>query len=284
MTRRIPRVRHAHPAIVNNPPLSFFLLWRIFLLASHILLGVLIAAVVGMFLVKNVSWHAPIIRWWLRRLCATLNMDVHLHGQPSNDPRALWISNHVSWMDIPVLGGVRSLNFLSKAEVAQWPLIGALASAAGTLFIQRGSGDADRVKDQIVEEINANRRVLFFPEGTTTDGFAVNRFFAKLFSAGVETDCLIQPMVICYHHESGLHPFAPFIGNDEFVPHLLNMLSGDRIAVEVSFLPAEKPQGRDNHELAKHFESIMGSALKSLHGCSMPPNREGADSVQAIQD
>lgn len=277
---RAPRTRHSHPAIVINPSLSLGLVWRLLLLGCHIILGVLIAAVVGMFIFKNVAWHAPIIRWWLRRLCSVLNLEIHIQGQPCNDSRALWISNHVSWMDIPVLGSIRSLNFLSKAEVAKWPLIGSLARAAGTLFIQRGSGDAERVKDQIVEGVNANRRVLFFPEGTTTDGFAVNRFFAKLFAAGVETDCWIQPMLISYRHEQGLHPFAPFIGEDAFGPHLLNILGGERITVDVLFLAAERPEGRNIHELAKHFETNMEAALKSLHGCELPPSREGALSVR----
>lgn len=264
---------------MNAPDWTPRLIWRLLLVVQHILLGVLLALGVGMFFCRNVRWHAPIICWWLRRLCRVLNLDVQVHGQPSEEASALWISNHVSWMDIPVLGGVRPLNFLSKAEVARWPLIGRLAQAAGTLFIQRGSGDSERVKHQIINELQAGRRVLFFPEGTTTDGFAVNRLFAKLFAAACESGCLIQPMVLCYRDEQGLHPLAPFIGEDSFGAHLLNVLSHDRISVEVQFLPAELPAGRDMFELARHFEQVMGEALKALHGCSQPPSRAGDPAV-----
>ena len=264
-----------------SPAMTPRLAWRTLRIAAHLLLGFVLAFLIGMFFVRNKPWQRPVIGWWLGRLGRVLNLTVRLDGVPADDS-ALWISNHVSWMDIPVLGSLRPLQFLSKAEVAAWPLIGPLARSAGTLFIQRGSGDADRVVGQIKDEIAAGRRVLFFPEGTTTDGFTVKRLFAKLFAAAVDTGCLIQPMVICYQRDDGsLHPLAPFIGDDEMGAHLLNILAGDPIQVIVHMLPPERAGHRDARALALHFELVFQHALSKLHGAEHPPSREGLAGVAA---
>lgn len=266
---------------MHKPAFSLRLSWRLFAVAVHIVLGFVLAFVSGMFFVQNKAWQKPIIHWWQRCFCQILNLQVEIDGAPSAES-ALWISNHVSWMDIPVLGSIRPLLFLSKAEVGNWPLVGRLARAVGTLFIQRGSGDADRVVGNMVTELAAGRRVLFFPEGTTTDGFSVKRFFAKLFAAALVNDSLIQPMIICYQRDDGhLHPLAPFIGDDDLVPHLFNILAADRIHVVVRALPAERPNGRDARELALHFEELLRAELAVLHGAELPPSRLDHPAVRA---
>lgn len=248
---------------------------------AYLLFGVLLAFLIGMFFVRFTVWQRPVIAWWLRGFCRVLNLQVEVQGEPI-EPSALWISNHVSWMDIPVIGGIRPLRFLSKAEVAKWPLIGRLAQAAGTLFIHRGSGDADRVSQDIVVSLQQGKRVLFFPEGTTTDGFGVNRFFAKLFTAACRSQCPIQPLVICYQTVDGkLHPLAPYIGEDELTAHLLNLLAGEPVHVVVHCLAAEVAGDRDASTLAKHFEQLMGDALRALHGAEGPPSRRDHPAVKA---
>jgi len=270
---RAPRNRYQHPAITVKPAMTIKVCVRLIAVAAYLLFGVLLAFVIGMFFVRFTVWQRPVIAWWLRGFCRVLNMQVTVQGAPIEDS-ALWISNHVSWMDIPVIGGIRPLRFLSKAEVAQWPVIGRLAQAAGTLFIKRGSGDADRVSEEMVLSLQQGKRVLFFPEGTTTDGFSVNRFFAKLFTAATKSQCLIQPLVICYQTADGqLHAMAPFIGDDELAPHLLNMLAGEPVHVRVHCLPAEVAGDRDASALARHFEQLMGQTLRDLHGAEQPPSR-----------
>lgn len=267
--------------MIQSPPWTFRLLVRVLALGLHMLLAFVLAFAVGLFFVRDKAWQRPVIAWWLRRMTRLCNLDITVDGQPVEEG-ALWISNHVSWMDIPVIGSVRVVKFLSKAEVADWPLIGQLARAAGTLFIRRGSGDSGRVSTEIAAEMRAGRRVLFFPEGTTTDGFTVKRFFSKLFVAAADTNCLIQPVVLCYQHEDGtLHPLAPFIGEDEMGAHLMQMLNGERIQVVLHFLPAERADGRDATALAQHFESTMRQALVKLHGAELPPSRDGHPAVQA---
>lgn len=256
-----------------RPPLTLRqrlrLTYRLSALGLHIGAGFVLAVGSGALFWQYRRHQVPLIQWWLRRLTGILGLNIRVHGTPIDGPK-LWISNHVSWVDIPVLGGQFPLYFLSKAEVAHWPLLGRLAKAAGTLFIKRGSGDAGKVAGQFNEHLQAGRNVLFFPEGTTTDGYAVKRFFAKLFTAAVETQCAIQPVVICYRHEDGLHPYVPFIGDDEFFSHALDLLAEEPIDVDVMVLPAEAAGARDARTLAKHFEHVMGQAVKDIHGVYCP--------------
>lgn len=257
---------------MNKPDITALIVWRLFRVLLHIVWGFVLALVTGLFWSTPSTRHRRIATRWLQGLSSVLNLQVERVGEPAATP-ALWVSNHVSWMDIPVLGGVAPVGFLSKAEVAKWPLIGRLAKAGGTLFIQRGSGDSVRVRDQMCGELAAERNVLFFPEGTTTDGHRVSRFFPKLFEAAVLSDRPVQPMVICYRLGEELHPWAPFIGDDDLVAHLLHILAGEPIRVQVAFLPLIYPQDRSGLELSKACEHAMALRLQELHGGAAAPSR-----------
>lgn len=209
----------------------------------HIGTGFALALAVGAFLPQRlVPRHRPLVRraarWWLARLTRVLRVEASVVGTPVRQP-ALYVSNHVSWLDIPVLGGLTGVHFLSKAEVGEWPLIGPLATAAGTLYIRRGHGQVRERARQIGEHIACGRPVLVFPEGTTTDGRDVRGFHAPLFSAACDGGHPVQPVAIRYLDErGGLHPWVPFIGEDEFTGHLWRLLGAGPIRVEVHFLPA----------------------------------------------
>lgn len=241
------------------------LYYRCFRLGLHLLEGAVLAVVCGAAFVQYRPWQQPVIRWWHRRFCNILNLDIRVHGAPA-DGHALWVSNHVSWLDIPVLGANFPVYFLSKAEVAKWPVVGWLARVAGTLFIQRGAGDAGQVTNQLAGHLGEGRNVLFFPEGTTTDGHRLKRFFHKLFGAAVQTQVSLQPVLVCYRDEhDALHPHAPFIGDDEFLSHAIDILKGERMVVDVMVLPAELPGERDARALARDLEARMSVALRQLH-------------------
>lgn len=265
---------------MQNPELSLRLIWRLMRIAVHIAAGCVIAFCCGMFFTEPKAWHQPIVRWWLHGLASRLNLDVNVQGEPTADV-SLWVSNHVSWMDIPVLGGIAPVDFLSKAEVAKWPLIGHLAQAVGTLFIQRGSGDSGRVQETMKAALANKRSVLFFPEGTTTDGHRVQRFFPKLFAVAADTNCCVQPVIICYRQGQALHPLAPFIGDDDLVPHLLNVLAGERISVDVQFLPVQAVAEQDARALSLSCELAMGDALIALHGDADVPSRVGLSAIRS---
>lgn len=259
------------------------LYYRFGRLGLHLVEGAVLAVLCGAAFVQYRAFQRPVIRWWHRRFCQILNVDIRVHGQPL-EGHALWVSNHVSWLDIPVLGAHFPVYFLSKAEVANWPVVGWLARVAGTLFIRRGSGDAGQVTTQLADHLQAGRNVLFFPEGTTTDGRQLKRFFHRLFSAATATQLPVQPVLICYRDEDGgLHPQAPFVGDDEFLSHAVEILKGGRLVVDILVLAPELPAGREPRELARALEARMSEGLRQLLGGAAAP-AAGKASMEAAEE
>lgn len=224
--------------------------WRLLRVVIHIGTGFALALVTGAVF----SPHRPVVRhaarWWLRRLTRILQVEIVMHGAPATEP-ALFVANHVSWLDIPVLGGALPVNFLSKAEVGRWPVIGQLVTAAGTLYIQRGQGQVRERARQIAGHIGSGRPVLVFPEGTTTDGADVRSFHSPLFAAATEGGHAVQPVALRYAGINGeRHSSVPFVGDDEFHLHLWQLLAEDVIRVDVHFLPLVQAAGRDHRAVA----------------------------------
>lgn len=241
------------------------LYYRFARLFLHLLEGAVIALLSGAAFVRHRSWQQPAMRWWHRRFCNILDVDIQVHGS-AVPGHALWVSNHVSWLDIAVLGANFPVYFLSKAEVASWPIVGWLAGAAGTLYIKRGAGDSGQVMSEVASHLTQGRNVLFFPEGTTTDGHRLKRFFHKLFTAATLSQVPIQPVLVCYRDEhDALHPHVPFIGDDEFLSHATDILRGGRITVDILVLPQVPVNGRDARTLAREVEAQMSEALQQLH-------------------
>jgi 1-acyl-sn-glycerol-3-phosphate acyltransferase len=173
-------------------------------------------------------------------------------------------ANHISWLDVVALGSVTPLGFVAKEEVGRWPLIGTLAGAAGTLFLRRGSAHAAaRVVSSVIERLAAGRSVAVFPEGTSTTGETVLAFKASLFEAAARLGCDVQPVSISYPRTSGRPAVAPFVGADEFVPHLLRALAEPCIIVELTYGPALSGHGRTREELA---HAARAAVLAGLNG------------------
>lgn len=217
---------------------------KAFLIFLHILMGLVLLVALGAPWNPRSKQVKNTKAWWLGRVLRLMNIEVEVSGTPapssfSHQGRVL-VSNHVSWIDIPLIGSQQQINFLSKAEVKNWPLIGTLANGVGTLFIQRGSGDATRVARQIADTVADGHSVLFFPEGTTTDGNSVKSFHRKLFRTCEYIDCEFQPVVINYEVSGEkINPVA-FIDDDEFAEHLWHLLKFTHIKARIEFLPSRK--------------------------------------------
>ncbi|ERS08357.1 glycerol acyltransferase [Marinobacter sp. EN3] len=158
-----------------------------------------------------------------RKACQCLGWQVQVYGQPCPE-NALFVANHISWSDIPVLGSITPMRFLSKAEVGQWPVIGWLARQAGTLFIKRGGGQARAIKASIAQCLQAGESVMVYPEGTTSTGVAVLPMHGLLMSAARDSNTAIQPVSIGYRRERRPDSLAPFVGDDSFHCHLFRLL------------------------------------------------------------
>lgn len=240
-------------------------------LLLHILAGVVLLALTGAIWNNKTQLVKSTKQWWLARTVHLLGINVNIHGQmpiPTNSKGILYVSNHVSWIDIPLIGGLSQLNFLSKAEVRSWPLIGKLAEGTGTLFIKRGSGDAARVSESIARYLDEGRSVLFFPEGTTSDGKTVRKFHSKLFKAAHHTTVNVCPIAIHYHLDqseipSSGNPIA-FIDEDEFTQHLWRVLGLPKVSATVEFLPVRSAPSGNLEVFVRGLRSEINEALQQL--------------------
>lgn len=232
--------------------------------AAHILAGVAaaLAAALCRAMGGTCGWVTRTRQWWHRRLCRCLALELEPVGDPL--PGTLLVANHISWLDVPALGALAQVDFVSKAEVRRWPLVGLLARAADTLFLRRGAHQASAITGQIRERLAKGRSVVIFPEGTTGNGLALRRFHPRLFAAAQEPPVPIQPVAVRYGTNAAPDPVAPFVGDDSLATHLLRVLCRPGIRVEVRFLAPIDPAGRDRRALAEAVRSAITARLEPL--------------------
>jgi 1-acyl-sn-glycerol-3-phosphate acyltransferase len=171
------------------------------------------------------------------------------------------VANHVSWLDIPVLGAQGEIAFLSKAEVRDWPLVGWLAELTGTLFIARGANQAAGTATRVAERVLSGHSVLIFPEGTTSDGTRPLRFHPRLLAAAQGTGVGVQPVALRYGSAREADRVAPFVGDDALLPHLLRLLRHPGLTVQVTMLEAVDGQDLDRRGLAEHCRRRIAETL-----------------------
>lgn len=153
------------------------------------------------------------------------------------------VANHSSWLDIFSLNAANRVYFVSKAEVAKWPGIGALARATGTVFIERDPRKAREQKVVFEERLKAGHKLLFFPEGTSTDGLRVLPFkstlFAAFFTPELKDLLWVQPVSVNYFAPDGQEArFYGWWGAMDFFPHLIKTLAVRKAGrVEVIYHP-----------------------------------------------
>ncbi len=188
-------------------------------------------------------------------------------GTPMQGAGAV-VANHASWLDIFALNARKRIYFVSKSEVARWPGIGWLARATGTVFIQR---DRSQLKSQIgtfQSRLAAGHKLLFFPEGTSTDGQQVLPFkpalFAAFFDPALRDSLQMQAVTVVYHAPKGQDArFYGWWGDMEFAPHLLSTLAARRQgAVHVIYhTPVKVADYADRKALALAMEDQVRVGL-----------------------
>jgi len=236
-------------------------LWRSLRVAEHLLTGAIIALgiVAGRRLGMRALWLPDLVRWWHARLCRALGLRVEVAGQLT--PNALLVANHVSWLDIPVMGSQATMDFLAKSEVRDWPLIGWLAEIAGTLFIARGGNQTKSLIPHIGERVRMGGHVTIFPEGTTTDGSRLARFHPRLLGAGQLEGVMVQPVAVRYGANTAPDPIAPFVGDDALLPHLARLVRHPGLRVQIQFLVPLEGTVLSRRDISDHCRRSIGESL-----------------------
>lgn len=179
---------------------------------------------------RRAAWNHSCARLVLRALGVRLKVT----GEPP--ARGLLVSNHLSYLEVLTYGAALPCYLVSKAEIARWPFFGPLARAGGTLFVDRGSrASAESVAEQIAERLKGPIPVLFFPEGTSTDGTLL-RFHSRLFTPAVAAGVPVTAAAVRYVFEDGTaERELCWYGDAAFLPHLWKTLGAAPFRAEIQF-------------------------------------------------
>ena len=226
-------------------------------------------------------WHVLVGMWWIRahfprlspeqkqirvqvwslQFLALWGIHVKVLGQPVVAGPALIVSNHISWLDISVIHAARHCRFVSKSDIRGWPLVGRLATGAGTLYIERTSRkDARRMVKDMADAMKEGDVVAVFPEGTTSDGRNLLPFHANLIQSAIQADVPVQPMSLKFvDARTGETSFAPcYIGDDTLIGSMWRTLTAPAILAVVHFGEPQQALGRDRRQWARDLrEDIL---------------------------
>lgn len=219
--------------------------------------------------------HRPVTPYITQCVCrgafVLLGIRYQTVGQPMSGPGAV-VANHASWLDVLALNARKRIYFVAKSEVASWPGIGWLARATGTVFIKRERREASSQIDVFRDRLAVGHKLLFFPEGTSTDGLRVLPFKPTLFAAFLDPALVgtlqLQPVTLVYKAPEGEEPrFYGWWGDMELAPHLLATLCAKRqgSVTVVYHAPAAANDFADRKALARQMEKAVRQGLTD-HG------------------
>ncbi len=212
----------------------------------------------------SVAFHKTLLR--------LLNMRVVQHGAPQLDKPTLFVCNHLSYLDIPVLGSLLPASFISKAEVKHWPIFGLLARLQRTVFIERRTAHAKQHASMTAQRLAAGDSLILFPEGTSADGVHVLPFKSSIFAA-LDSDATavsVQPVSLAVTGLGGLplgrhgRNLYAWYGDMTLMQHLWRMFKTGFFVLQVEFHPpVTLAQFASRKALAQHCrtEIVSGMAL-----------------------
>lgn len=169
---------------------------------------------------------------WAQSILARFNMDLSIKGQVSVEPSVLYVGNHISYMDIPVLmSSVPDISFVAKKEISSWPLFGKAAKRMDTVFVQREAGTSRTLAKQSIREALKNgSRIAIFPAGTTCVSES-KTWRRGAFEIAYGAGAWVQPFKLSYQP---LRTVA-YIDDDTFLTHLFKLSGFEKIQAEIEF-------------------------------------------------
>lgn len=217
---------------------------------------------------------------WHRTACYILGIRIQTKGHMKHDGPVLYAANHVSWLDIIILGGVlENASFIAKSEMAGWGLIGKLCALHKTVFVNRARRtDTARQRDALVTRVQDGHSLILFPEGTSTDGIHIEKFKSSLFSVAERADeatdhkLIIQPVTIAFTEMNGMPvvrsrmPLIAWLGDVELLSHLRQFLGQARTSVTLEFHTSiTLAEAGCRKSLAEYCETQVRAGLERAH-------------------
>lgn len=213
-------------------------------------------------------------RLFHRLLSKLIGFDIHVHGKMAVNGPILFVSNHASYLDIPVLGSLLPASFVAKAEVASWPLFGFMAKLQNTAFIERRAARAAEQRDSLRERLAGGQSLILFPEGTSSDGQRALPFKTSLFSLAEAQlpdgrPVTVQPVTAVCTGLGGLpigrdeRPYYAWFGDMTLIPHLWRVFMIGSFRVDVIFHdPVTIKDFADRKSLAAHCHAKIAAGVQ----------------------
>jgi 1-acyl-sn-glycerol-3-phosphate acyltransferase len=209
---------------------------------------------------------------WHKVACSIIGLKIIVIGTPVCDKQVIYISNHLSYLDIPATGCLLKASFIAKDDIAGWPVIGFLATIQQTAFISRSSSKAKKVANALETMIKNGKSLVLFPEGTSSTGETVLPFKSSLFSIAQPKDMKpipIQPLIIDLVDVDGKpitkenRDIYAWYADMDFAPHFWKFLQTGGATVKLTFLEVIIPTPDQNRkELCQMVEQKISSGLK----------------------
>ena len=255
---------------------------RVFYKSTLLIPIVLVGAILAILLLRNTmpirGFNSKLAQSYHRLLLSVIGVRLTVFGEKKSG-NVLYVPNHVSWLDISIIGALSPTHFLSKAEIKKWPFIGLLATRAGTLYIKRGvRNSAEEANTTLQKTLEKNHNVVLFAEGTTTDG-TLKKFHGRLMQSAIDAKSLVQPVAIFYPAENIVsHATKPqpdinakrkinknilYINDMTFLQSMFSVLSLKNIPVEVHYLEPVSTKQQTRNDLAAHCYDSIYNALNS---------------------
>ncbi len=222
--------------------------------------------------------RTAVARSWYRGCSWLCALKVRVRGYPVGDGPVLYTANHVSYLDVVVLGGLLDAAFAAKAEVVRWPVIGPLAKLQRTIFIERTATRTSVENTEVHHRLAMGESVIIFPEGTSSDGRRVLPFKSALFEIvnprRLGRDTWVQPVSLAYPRYAdgrpltgGLQACYAWYGDATLVGHLVRVFGLRGAAVEVTFHePVRASAFAGRKALARHCETRVATGVCAAHG------------------
>lgn len=243
--------------------------------ALFVLWSLLLAPLQYLYLKCDRGPRAYLIPWlWERGMCRVFGLRVVVEGTPLRDRQTLFVSNHISYLDIPVLGSLLKASFVAKKDVAAWPVFGTLARLQQTAFVSRARIDAHRETNALGNMLDESKSLILFPEGTSTDGRIVEPFKSSMFAMIFEetrNHLTIQPVTLVIDSVDGRSPDDQAVRETyawsrdmtiEMPPHLRLFAATRGATIRVIFHPPIDPAAfADRKALAEACHAAVQSGL-----------------------
>ena len=206
-----------------------------------------------------------LIGWWSRKLLRIVGVATRVSGPPPGEREigAMVAANHVSWLDIFVISGVRPTRFIAKSEIRDWPIAGWIAERGGTIYIRRDRRrDTARINDLVHAALQQGDCVGLFPEGATTAGDTLLEFHSSLFEPAVANRAHVHPCAIRYEHADGsICRQMSFAGEISFMQSLGLAMRQRGVIAHVAFAPPVETEGAGRREVARAAQDRVASLL-----------------------